>query len=243
MGRAGSYRTTRFGGEEVRAFVPAMLPPDPPIDLAALALLLERADQALGRLDGISTLLPDPQLFIYFYVRKEAVLSSQIEGTQSSLSDLLLFELDGEGQGQLDDLTEVSSYVAAMEHGLGALQEGQPVSVKLLGELHAKLLHGGRGADKTPGALRRTQNWIGGSRPGNAIFVPPPVDELAPLLANLTAFIQDGRGRLPVAIRTALIHVQFETIHPFLDGNGRLGRLLMTFFLRRGRPSRALIVS
>lgn len=192
--------------------------------------LMERANRALGRLDGVSQLFGDPSLFIYFYVRKEAVLSSQIEGTQSSLSDLLLFESDEKPGVPLDDVQEVSNYVRAMNHGLSRLRTDDfPLSLRLLREIHEILLSGTRGSEKTPGEFRRSQNWIGGTRPGNATFVPPPPHLLPELLGNLEEFLhQPG---IPVLLKAAFAHVQFETIHPFLDGNGRLGRLLVTFLL------------
>jgi Fic family protein len=228
----GRYETTSVGGEVVRAFIPKPLPPDPPLILhGPIQLLLEQALLSLGRLDSISTLLPDPSLFLYAYVRKEAVLSSQIEGTQSSLSDLLLFELEQAPGVPLDDVTEVSNYVAAMEHGLDRLKGGFPVSARLIREIHSKLLAGGRGSSKDPGEFRRTQNWIGGSRPRNAIFVPPPHTVVQDCISDLEQFIHEDPSSLPILIKAALVHVQFETIHPFLDGNGRVGRLLITFLL------------
>ncbi|MEM9963763.1 MAG: Fic family protein, partial [Asticcacaulis sp.] len=189
------------------------------------------ANQALGRLDGLSTLLPNTSLFLYFYVRKEALLSSQIEGTQSSLSDLLLFENNETPGTPIDDVEEVSNYVAAMNHGLRRMRDGFPLSLRLIREIHGILLRGGRGAAKQPGDFRRSQNWIGGTRPGNAVFVPPPVTHLDQCLSDLERFLHDDAHRMPVLIRAALAHVQFETIHPFLDGNGRLGRLLITLIL------------
>ena len=179
----------------------------------------------------MSALLPDKALFLYAYVRKEAVLSSQIEGTQSSLSDLLLFELDEAPGVPLDDVVEVSNYVAAMEHGLARLRGGFPLSSRLIREIHGALMAGGRGSDKDPGEFRRSQNWIGGSRPGNARFVPPPPDLLPEAMAALERFLHAEQDGLPVLLRAGLAHVQFETIHPFLDGNGRVGRLLITFLL------------
>ncbi len=228
----GRYETTSVGGETVRAFIPNPLPPDPPLVLQGpIQLLLEQAHLSLGRLDSVSTLLPDPNLFLYAYVRKEAVLSSQIEGTQSSLSDLLLFELEQAPGVPLDDVTEVSNYVAAMEHGLDRLKGGFPVSARLIREIHSKLLAGGRGSSKDPGEFRRSQNWIGGSRPGNAVFVPPPYTVVQDCISDLEQFIHEDPSSLPILIRAALVHAQFETIHPFLDGNGRVGRLLITFLL------------
>lgn len=228
----GTYIESTVAGSRYRAFVPAPLPPEPPLDLARpeLIALKERADQALGRLDGITLLLPDPEIFLYQYVRKEALLSSQIEGTQSSLSDLLLFELDEAPGVPLDDVEEVSNYVAALNHGLRRMREdGFPLSLRLLREMHEKLLHGGRGAHKTPGEFRRSQNWIGGRSPATASFVPPPPEYLTQCLGEFETFLH--QGDVPTVIRTALAHVQFETIHPFLDGNGRLGRLLIALML------------
>jgi Fic family protein len=218
-------------GEVVRAFVPSPLPPDPPIVLSGgIQLRLERAQLALGRLDSVSTLLPGPQLFLYSYVRKEALLSSQIEGTQSSLSDLLIYELAQAPGAPIDDVVEVANYVAALEHGLQRLRSDFPLSGRLLREIHQRLLAGGRGSSKEPGEYRRSQNWIGGTRPGNAAFVPPPAERVAECMGELERFLHRPSD-LPVLVRAALAHVQFETIHPFLDGNGRLGRLLVTFLL------------
>ena len=189
----------------------------------------------LGRLDSISSLLPDTDLFLYSYVRKEAVLSSQIEGTQSSLSDLLLFEMEEAPGVTLDDVTEVSSYVAAREHGPHCIRTGFPVLGRLIREVHGKLLASGRGAGRQPGDFRRSQSWIGGSRPGVAAFVPPPAEAAPDCMAALERFVHDEPERTPALIKAALAHVQFETIHPFLDGNGRVGRLLITLlFCREG---------
>ncbi len=229
--RIGKFVETAVGGERVRAFVPPSLPPMPPLQLEGLYGLMEEANRALGRLDGIASILPDTPLFLYMYVRKEALLSSQIEGTQSSLSDLLLFESDEAPGVPLDDVQEVSNYVAAMNYGLGRMREGFPLSLRLIREIHNILLSKGRGSTKQPGEFRRSQNWIGGTRPGNAIFVPPPFNMLSDLLSDLEGFIYEEKSGLPVLIKAALIHVQFESIHPFLDGNGRLGRLLITFLL------------
>ena len=232
----GRYEVTRYGEEQVRAFVPVPLPPVPPLRLdAPLQQGLEVATLALGRLDAISDLLPDEDLLLYAYVRKEAALSSQIEGTQSSLSDLLLFELDGTPGAPLDDVTEVSNYVNALEHGLRRLSENFPLSNRLIREIHGVLLSRGRGSDKLPGEFRRSQNWIGGSRPGNAAFVPPPHTALPDCMGAFERFLHAEGDGLPVLIRAALAHVQFETIHPFLDGNGRIGRLLITLLLNERR--------
>ena len=231
-GEVGSYEVTITGDEQVRAFVPLPLPPQPPLDLSgSLQQIFEAALLALGRLDGVTTLLPDQTLFLYTYVRKEAVLSSQIEGTQSSLSDLLLFELEEAPGVPLNDVVEVSNYVAALEHGLHRLKEGFPLSNRLLREIHCVLLSRGLGSDKTPGEFRRSQNWIGGSRPGNATFVPPPHSAVPDCMAELERFLHTREDGLPLLLRVGLAHVQFETIHPFLDGNGRVGRLLVTLLL------------
>ncbi|MFZ3141091.1 Fic family protein [Polaromonas sp.] len=231
----GHYAQSIAGGETVRAFVPHPLPPVPPLDLSGpRQLLLERATLAIGRLDSICTLLPDPQLFLYAYVRREAVLSSQIEGTQSSLSDLLLYELDEAPGVPFDDVQEVSNYIAALEHGMARLREGFPLCNRLLREMHTQLMAKGRGSDKAPGEFRRSQNWLGGTRPGNARFVPPPPQEVEACMAALEGFFHGQNDGLPTLARAALAHVQFETIHPFLDGNGRLGRLLIALLLHHG---------
>lgn len=232
-GATGEYRVTTHGGEEVSAFVPKPLPPVPPLNLdGPLLKALEAANLALGRLDGVSTLLPDKSLFLYHYVRKEAVLSSQIEGTQSSLTDLLQHER-GEVPGvPQDDVVEVSCYVAALEHGLRRLREDNfPLSNRLIREVHQVLLSSGRGSNKSPGEFRRSQNWVGGTRPGNADFVPPPHSEVEDCMASLERFLHETEDGLPDLVRVGLAHVQIETIHPFLDGNGRVGRLLITFLL------------
>lgn len=229
--RAGRYLLTTTAGERVHAFMPAPLPPDPALDLRKLQRPLERASSALGRLDGLARRFPDPQLFIDLYVRKEAVLSSQIEGTQSSLADFLQFEAEGVPNVPLHEVTEVSNYVAALEHGLHRARTDLSLSLRLLREVHAVLLQSGRGADKAPGAFRRSQNWIGGTRPGNAIFVPPPPEHLMDCLAALENFLHQESNDLPTLVKAGLAHVQFETIHPFLDGNGRVGRLLITLIL------------
>jgi Fic family protein len=231
-GPTGKYNILAIGREKVRAFIPKPLPPDPPLILQGpIQTLLERALLALGRLDSVSTLLPETDLFLYAYVRKEAVLSSQIEGTQSSLSDLLLFEMEQAPGAPLDDVVEVSNYVAAMEHGLARLRGGFPLSSRLIREIHAKLLSRGRGSSKDPGEFRRSQNWVGGSRPGIALFVPPPHTAVKDCISDLERFLHGTEDGLPAIIKAGLAHVQFETIHPFLDGNGRVGRLLITFLL------------
>lgn len=231
-GLTGAYEVTSVGGERVRAFVPKPLPPQPPVRLEGpLQQGLESAVLGLGRLDGVSALLPDKSLFLYAYVRKEAVLSSQIEGSQSSLSDLLLFELDEPPGVPIDDVQEVSNYVAALEHGLERLRGGFPLSNRLIREIHGVLLSKGRGRGKDPGEFRRSQNWIGGTRPGNAVFVPPPHTSVPDCMSALERFLHATNDGLPVLLRAGLAHVQFETVHPFLDGNGRVGRLLITFLL------------
>ncbi len=231
-GEIGSYEITGTANERVHAFVPAPLPPVPPLAFdGQLQKMLELATLALGKLEGIAALLPDRALFLYTYVRKEAVLSSQIEGTQSSLSDLLLFELEKAPGIPLDDVIEVSNYVAALEHGLRRLAEDFPLSNRLVCEIHGVLLARGRGSNKRPGEFRRSQNWIGGTRPGNATFVPPPHTAVPDCMAALERFLHADDDGLPVLIRAGLAHVQFETIHPFLDGNGRVGRLLITLLL------------
>jgi Fic family protein len=228
----GRYVTITTAGEKAKAFVPAPLPPHPPIDWTPeLRSKFDQALLALGRLDSVSTLLPDTSLFLYMYIRKEAVLSSMIEGTQSSLSDLLLFELDQEPSVPLDDVRKVSNYVAALDYGLSLLKDGVPLSLRLFREIHGVLLAKGRGNNQTPGEFRRSQNWIGGTRPGNAAFVPPPAEKVIECMSKLELFLNDQPEPTPVLLKAALVHVQFETIHPFLDGNGRLGRLLITLLL------------
>ncbi len=194
-------------------------------------MLLERATLALGRLDSITLLLPDPDLFLYAYVRREAVLSSQIEGTQSSFANLLLFELEEAPGVPFDDVVEVSNYVAALDHGIERLRSGFPLSNRLIREMHRILLSRGRGSKKCPGEFRRSLNWIGGTRPGNAHFVPPPPEGVEECMSALERFLHDKGNPYPAVIKAALAHVQFETIHPFLDGNGRIGRLLIAFVL------------
>jgi Fic family protein len=237
--RVGRYVSQPTG---YRAFIPAPLPPQPPIRLDdGLVMLLSEADQALGRLDGIAQMLPNPDLFVAMYVRREAVLSSQIEGTQSTLEDLLGFELDPRGREVPQDVEEVVNYVRAMNHGLERLAT-LPLSLRLLREIHRELLTGVRGAERDPGEFRRSQNWIGpaGVSLAHASFVPPPVYEMHQALDNLEKFLHDRQ--LPILIHCALVHNQFETIHPFLDGNGRVGRLLITLQLcERGVLQRPLL--
>lgn len=228
--RSGLYRSQPSG---YRAFIPAPLPPLPPVRVEGeLQMLLSQADRALGRLDGSVQTLPNPDLFVFMYVRKEAVLSSQIEGTQSSLQDLLAAEANLLGaETRPQDVDEVVNYVRAMKHGLARLGE-LPVSIRLIREIHGELLQGVRGSRLTPGELRRTQNWIGpgGCSLAEASFVPPPPEELPEALGELELFLHQ-RDDLPALLKIGLAHAQFETIHPFLDGNGRVGRLLITFLL------------
>ena len=232
--KTGEYSISRLGGEKVAAFVPFPLPPDPPLDISDdLRDSMDRALVEIGRLDGMASQLPDTALVLYMYVRKEAVLSSQIEGTQSSLSDLLLFEMGGEPGVRAEDAREVSNYVAAAGHGMRRLAGGFPLCNRLLKEVHGILLAKGRGADKRPGEFRNSQNWLGGTGPGNALFVPPPADRVAECMSDLEKFLNDRPARTSPLIKAALAHAQFETIHPFLDGNGRLGRLLVTLLLCR----------
>ncbi len=231
-GLTGHYLPISTTGETARAFMPRALPPDPLLEIdGELGALLDAASTALGRLDGVSLLLPDPGLFLYSYVRKEAVLSSQIEGTQSSLSDLLSHELANTPAGLEEDAAEVSCYVDAMQHGLALLKKGEPLSLRMIRDIHRILLSHGKGSGKMPGEFRTSQNWIGGSRPGTARFVPPPPELLMEAMGALELFLHDQPVKTRPLLKAALAHVQFETIHPFLDGNGRLGRLLITFIL------------
>ena len=229
--RIGQTVKSSTAGETYFAYIPKPLPPKPALQLESIYPLLDQANIAIGRLDGIGNILPDQELFLYMYIRKEAVLSSQIEGTQSSLSDLLMYENEEVPGVPEYDVIEVSNYVAAMEHGLKRLSEGFPLSLRLIKKIHEILLSKGRGSIKQPGEFRRSQNWIGGTRPGNAKFVPPPPEKLMELMGKLELFLHDEKQFLPTLVKAALVHVQFETIHPFLDGNGRLGRLLITFIL------------
>ena len=229
--RAGQYVRQPAG---YSAFIPAKLPPSPPVDLAPLAVLLSEADQAIGRLDGVTRTLPNPDLFVAMYVRREAVLSSQIEGTQSTLDDVLAYELDRGTTRLPGDVSEVVNHVAAMAYGLKRL-ESLPLSLRLIKEIHGVLMENVRGAEKEPGEFRRSQNWIGprGRPLQDAVFVPPPAHQMTEALGDLEVFLHDRHG-LPSLIHTGLAHAQFETIHPFLDGNGRVGRLLITFLLVHG---------
>ncbi len=218
--------------EGYRAFIPAPLPPDPPLAFdAQLATVLAGAGTALGRLDGVAATLPNPELFVAMYVRREAVLSSQIEGTQSTLDDILAFEIDPDRSELPGDIEEVVNYVTAMNYGLARL-ETLPLSLRLLREIHEKLMAGVRGGEKSPGQFRQSQNWIGAGPRGlaDAAFIPPPPHEMRAALGNLERFLHDSGGLDPLIV-CALAHAQFETVHPFLDGNGRVGRLLITFLL------------
>lgn len=228
----GQYVNVSTAGESFRAFVPGSLPPKPPIEWStALRRRFDDAHVALGRLDAVSAMLPNAALVLYSFIRKEAVLSSQIEGTQSSLADLLLYEIDEQPGVPIDDAHEVSRYVAALEHGLARLRGGFPLSLRLIREMHAVLLDHPRGQGKTPGEFRRSQVWVGGTRPGNAAFVPPPADVVENCLGDLERFLNDEPESTSPLFKAALAHVQFETIHPFLDGNGRIGRLLIVLQL------------
>ena len=227
----GRYiNSSLVGGEQYKVYIPNALPPKPVINIAEISEWLEKANIAIGELNGVVEAVPDPSIINYMYVRKEAVLSSQIEGTQSTLDDLMRHESGSWAGVPVDDVAEVSTYVAAMNHGLKRIQGGFPLSVRLIREIHKILLTNSRGQHKTPGEIRRSQNWLGGSRPGNARFVPPPPDMVSALISDLEKFLYT-KDKIPVLVKAALIHQQFETIHPFLDGNGRVGRLLITLFL------------
>ncbi len=228
----GKYIISNTAGEEVKAFVPNSLSPNPAIEWSInLKNKYDKAMYDLGRLDAMSTELPNTDLFLYMYVKKEAILSSKIEGTQSSLLDLLLFEMDQITTVPIDDVTEVSNYVNALNYGIEKVQNGFPISLRLIKDIHAILLKKGRGSKQTPGEFRRSQNWIGGTRLGNADFVPPPANYVLDTMSKLKLFINNKPEATQPLLKSALSHVQFETIHPFLDGNGRLGRLLITLIL------------
>jgi Fic family protein len=227
----GKYVVISTVGEKAEAFIPNPLPPRPPIEWTdSLRVQFDKAHAALGKLEGVANHVPTNML-LYSYVRKEAVLSSMIEGTQSSLSDLLVHEISPLQGAPLDDVVEVSNYVAAVDHGLKRLAEGFPISVRLIKELHKILLSNSRGSTKLPGEIRNSQNWIGGTRPGNAVFVPPPPNVLIDGLSDLEKFIHDDKQQTSTVLKAALVHLQFETLHPFLDGNGRVGRLLIILLL------------
>ena len=222
-------KSSLVGSETYNTYIPNMMPPEPAINIAEIYECLEKANFAIGELNGISDSVPDPAVINYMYVRKEAVLSSQIEGTQSTLDDLMCHESNAATGVPVDDVAEVSSYVAAINHGIKRLKK-LPLSMRLIKEIHKILLTNSRGKHKTPGEIRRSQNWLGGTRPGNAHFVPPPPDLVSGLLSDLEKFMH-AKNKIPILVKAALIHHQFETIHPFLDGNGRVGRLLITLFL------------
>lgn len=238
--RAGRYAMQPGG---YRAFLPRSLPPDPPLQMSdTLLQALSLADQALGRLDGAADILPDPDLFVFMFVRKEAVLSSEIEGTRATLIDVLEYEAGHVRQGRAQDALEVVNYIQALNHGLRRIGE-IPVSQRLIREIHAELMRGVRGSNRQPGEFRTTQNWIG--RPhatlSEADFVPPPPHHLPESLGTFERFLH-LQDRLPVLLRVGLAHAQFETIHPFLDGNGRIGRLLISLLLcERGVLRRPLL--
>lgn len=230
----GTYESTTVAGETVRAFVPHALPPKRPAlaVTGALAERLQTAESALARLEAAGRMVPSLDWFVYSFVRREAVISSQIEGTQASLADLLAVEAAAPSDASADDIEEICNYLDALNHARAQLRrpEGLPLSIRLLNETHRRLLAGTRGRNKSPGKLRRSQNWIGGTRPGNARFVPPPPHQVSGLLGDLEVFLH-AESPLPPLIRTGLVHVQFETIHPYLDGNGRVGRLLIALCL------------
>ena len=229
--RIGTYISKKVATESYKAYVPSPLPPKPSIEVNKLYPYLEKATLALAELNSTAKIIPNISLFIYMYVRKEALLSSQIEGTQSSFSDLILFEHHQKPNISVDDVEEVSRYVQAINYGLERLKNNFPLSLRLICEIHSILLSSSRGENKLPGEFRRSQNWIGGSRPGNALFVPPPVENLMDCLSNLETFFHEKKSTLPSLIKAGIAHAQFETIHPFLDGNGRLGRLLISLIL------------
>ena len=232
----GHYEVASVGGERVRAFVPPPLPPEPPLVLAGtLCQLLESAALALGRLDGLLSVLPDAELLVFGFVRKEAVLSSQIESIPSAPSDLLALELEGAPAVPPEDLHEVWNYVLALRHGLERLGNDFPLSNRLLREIHYELMASRRGRAKAPGEFRRSQNWIGGSRPGNAVFVPPPHTALPACMTELERSLHAKGDGLSALLRAGLAHLQFETIHPFLDGNGRVGRILIALQLHHSK--------
>ncbi len=229
--RMGHWLECSVAGEKYNSYIPPRLPLDPPIRLEGLYNDLQKATEVLGELNGVARAVPNGALFIYMYVRKEALVSSQIEGTQSSFSDLILFENEQKPDISFDDVEEVTNYVKAMTYGLEKLSEGFPLCLRLLREVHQVLMQGVRGSSQQPGEFRRSQNWVGGTRPGNALFVPPPPEELSSILGNFETFMNETNETLPTLIKAGILHLQFETIHPFLDGNGRLGRLLIILYL------------
>jgi len=230
--RLGKYVKQAVAGEYYSSYIPKNLPPNPLLQMDQLYPMLNKAIQSVTELNILAKAVPNKSLFMYMYVRKEALLSSQIEGTQSSFTDLMLFEHSQKPQVALEDVEEVSHYVEAMQYGLKRIKEdGFPLSLRLIQEIHGVLLRGGRGMHKSPGEFRGSQNWIGGSRPGNALFVPPSVEYLKECLFDLEKFLYDEQFSYHILIKAGLVHVQFETIHPFLDGNGRIGRLLIILML------------
>ena len=229
-GIQGNLQKCSVTSEHYNAYIPYALPPSPAIDLAEVSTTLEKANQAIGELNGVIAAAIDPSVINYMYVRKEALLSSQIEGTQSTLDDLLRYESRQIKGVPIDDAAEVSSYVSAFNYGIEQIKDSYPIALRLLKQIHKHLLQNSRGKHKMPGEFRNSQNWIGGTRPGNARFVPPPPDKLMDVLGQLELFINE-EDNIPTLVKAALIHLQFETIHPFLDGNGRVGRLLITLFL------------
>ena len=223
-------KSSLVAGERYETYIPNSLPPSPAINIEEISDWLEKANLAIGELNGVVETVSDPAIINYMYIRKEAVLSSQIEGTQSTLDDLMRHESGSAAGVPVDDVAEVSSYVAALNHGMERVLDGFPLSIRIIREIHKVLLTNSRGSHKTPGEFRRSQNWIGGTRPGNARFIPAPPDKVQELMSDLERFIH-AKNRIPVLVKAALIHQQFETIHPFLDGNGRTGRLLITLYL------------
>jgi Fic family protein len=229
--RIGTYIKQGSAGAYYKCYVPPKLPPVPSLQMEQLYPYLDKAIHAVAELNALAKSIPNASLFIYMYVRKEALLSSQIEGTQSSFADLMLFEHDQKPDVAIEDVEEVSHYVSAIHYGLERIKEGFPLSLRLIREIHQVLLSGGRGIHKSPGQFRRSQNWIGGSRPGNALFVPPSPEYLKDCLSDFEKFLYDEKYAYHILIKAGLVHVQFETIHPFLDGNGRVGRLLIILML------------
>lgn len=227
----GHYETCFMPSESYQAFIPTPLPPEPAVEQGEVATLLEQANRAIGELNGVVDTATDPLLLTYMYVRREALLSSQIEGTQSTLDDLMKYESEQVKGVPVPEVEEVSTYVAALNHGMERLRAGFPLSLRLVREVHERLLSNTRGQHKRPGEFRASQNWIGGPRPSKARFVPPPPHELMRVLGEWEVFMNTEGDGIPSLIRAALLHVQFETIHPFLDGNGRVGRLLITLYL------------
>lgn len=227
----GHFKEVKIQGESYKTYIPGKLEQNL-LAVSKLYPLLDKAILAIGKLDAMSDFIPDINLFIYLYVRKEALLSSQIEGTQSSLADIFLHESHLSPSVPIEDVEEVTNYVLAINYALKRVRKDQfPISLRLIKEIHQVLLKGARGQEKNPGEFRRSQNWIGGTRPGNAVFVPPPPEQVIDLMGDLEKFIHDKSPHIPSLVKIAMFHVQFESIHPFLDGNGRLGRLLITLLL------------